>query len=96
MIVAVDGEKLSRSDDLADVISAKSAGRRGDAATWSAGTPAARSRSSWGNRPEQAARGLAVVDLVRELALALREQVLPHLGSHAGRVHEEEPRRAAT
>ncbi|HEY1359733.1 MAG TPA: inositol monophosphatase family protein [Thermoleophilaceae bacterium] len=28
--------------------------------------------------------------LVRELALTLREQVLPHLGSHAGRAHEEE------
>jgi len=31
-----------------------------------------------------------VRELVRELALALREQVLPHLGSHAGRAHEEE------
>jgi myo-inositol-1(or 4)-monophosphatase len=31
-----------------------------------------------------------VRDLVRDLALALREQVLPHLGSHAGRAHEEE------
>ena len=29
-------------------------------------------------------------ELVRELALALRERVLPHLGSHAGRVHEAE------
>jgi len=28
-------------------------------------------------------------DLVRDLSLALREQVLPHLGSHAGRVHED-------
>jgi myo-inositol-1(or 4)-monophosphatase len=28
--------------------------------------------------------------LVRELALALRERVLPHVGSHAGRVHEAE------
>jgi myo-inositol-1(or 4)-monophosphatase len=28
-----------------------------------------------------------VRDLVRELALVLREQVLPHLGSHAGRAH---------
>jgi myo-inositol-1(or 4)-monophosphatase len=31
-----------------------------------------------------------VRDLVRDLALALREQVLPHLGSHAGRSHEDE------
>jgi myo-inositol-1(or 4)-monophosphatase len=31
-----------------------------------------------------------VVELVRELALVLREQVLPHLGSHAGRAHEED------
>jgi myo-inositol-1(or 4)-monophosphatase len=30
-----------------------------------------------------------VRDLVRELALTLREQVLPHLGSHAGRVQED-------
>ena len=29
-------------------------------------------------------------DLVRELALELREQVLPHLGSHAARAHEAE------
>jgi myo-inositol-1(or 4)-monophosphatase len=29
-----------------------------------------------------------VVELVRELALALREQVLPHIGSHAGRAHD--------
>ncbi len=29
-------------------------------------------------------------ELVRELALALREQVLPHLGSHAARAHEDE------
>jgi myo-inositol-1(or 4)-monophosphatase len=29
-----------------------------------------------------------VRELVRDLALALRECVLPHLGSHAGRVHE--------
>jgi len=29
-----------------------------------------------------------VRDLVRDLALALRERVLPHLGSHAGRAHE--------
>ena len=27
-------------------------------------------------------------ELVRDLALTLRESVLPHLGSHAGRVHE--------
>ena len=27
-------------------------------------------------------------ELVRDLALALRERVLPHLGSHAGRAHE--------
>jgi myo-inositol-1(or 4)-monophosphatase len=31
-----------------------------------------------------------VRDLVRDLALALRERVLPHLGSHAGRAHEAE------
>jgi myo-inositol-1(or 4)-monophosphatase len=31
-----------------------------------------------------------VRELVRELALALREQVLPGLGSHAARAHEEE------
>lgn len=31
-----------------------------------------------------------MVELVRELALVLREQVLPHLGSHAGRAHEED------
>jgi myo-inositol-1(or 4)-monophosphatase len=30
-----------------------------------------------------------VRDLVRELALTLRERVLPHLGSHAGRAHED-------
>jgi myo-inositol-1(or 4)-monophosphatase len=30
-----------------------------------------------------------VRELVRELALALRERVLPQLGSHAGRVHED-------
>jgi myo-inositol-1(or 4)-monophosphatase len=30
-----------------------------------------------------------VRDLIRELALRLREQVLPHLGSHAGRAHED-------
>ena len=29
-------------------------------------------------------------DLVRELALALRERVLPHLGSHAARAHDAE------
>jgi myo-inositol-1(or 4)-monophosphatase len=29
-------------------------------------------------------------ELVRELALALREQVLPHLGSHAARAHSDE------
>jgi len=29
--------------------------------------------------------------LARELALALRERVVPHLGSHAARAHEEEP-----
>jgi myo-inositol-1(or 4)-monophosphatase len=32
-----------------------------------------------------------VRDLVRDLALALRESVLPHLGSHAGRAHEDAP-----
>ncbi len=31
-----------------------------------------------------------MIDLVRDLALALREQVLPQLGSHAGRAHEED------
>jgi myo-inositol-1(or 4)-monophosphatase len=30
-----------------------------------------------------------VRELVRDLALTLREQVLPHLGSHAGRAHED-------
>jgi myo-inositol-1(or 4)-monophosphatase len=30
-----------------------------------------------------------VRDLIRELALTLRERVLPHLGSHAGRAHED-------
>src|SRR5918995_628810 len=29
-------------------------------------------------------------ELVRDLALALRERVLPHLGSHAARAHEAE------
>ena len=29
-------------------------------------------------------------ELVRDLALALREQVLPHLGSHAARAHSED------
>ncbi|HKF81261.1 MAG TPA: hypothetical protein VKB17_10595 [Thermoleophilaceae bacterium] len=29
-------------------------------------------------------------ELVRELALVLREQVLPHLGSHAARAHDDE------
>jgi myo-inositol-1(or 4)-monophosphatase len=32
-----------------------------------------------------------VRDLVRALALELREQVLPHLGSHAARAHEDAP-----
>jgi myo-inositol-1(or 4)-monophosphatase len=32
-----------------------------------------------------------VKELVRELALALRESVLPHLGSHAARAHEDAP-----
>ncbi len=31
-----------------------------------------------------------MLDLVRDLALALREQVLPSLGSHAARAHEED------
>jgi myo-inositol-1(or 4)-monophosphatase len=31
-----------------------------------------------------------VIDVVRDLALALREEVLPLLGSHAGRAHSEE------
>jgi len=31
-----------------------------------------------------------VIDLVRDLSLALREQVLPQLGSHAGRMHDED------
>jgi myo-inositol-1(or 4)-monophosphatase len=31
-----------------------------------------------------------VLDLVRELSLALRERVLPMLGSHAGRTHSDE------
>jgi myo-inositol-1(or 4)-monophosphatase len=31
-----------------------------------------------------------LLDLVRDLALALREQVLPQLGSHAGRAHSDE------
>jgi myo-inositol-1(or 4)-monophosphatase len=31
-----------------------------------------------------------MIALVRELALALREEVLPYLGSHAGREHEDE------
>ncbi len=30
-----------------------------------------------------------MLDLVRDLSLALREQVLPHLGSHAARAHED-------
>ncbi|MFL5913686.1 MAG: inositol monophosphatase family protein [Gaiellaceae bacterium] len=30
-----------------------------------------------------------MVELVRELSLALRERVLPHLGSHAGRAHTD-------
>src|SRR4051794_5664691 len=30
-----------------------------------------------------------MVDLVRELSLALRDRVLPHLGSHAGRAHAD-------
>ena len=30
-----------------------------------------------------------MLELVRELALTLREQVLPHLGSHTGRAHED-------
>jgi myo-inositol-1(or 4)-monophosphatase len=30
-----------------------------------------------------------VLELVRELSLTLREHVLPHLGSHAGRAHED-------
>jgi myo-inositol-1(or 4)-monophosphatase len=32
---------------------------------------------------------VVTAELVRELALALRERVLPHLGSHAGRAHED-------
>lgn len=31
-----------------------------------------------------------MIELVRDLSVALREQVLPQLGSHAGRAHEEE------
>lgn len=31
-----------------------------------------------------------MLELVRDLSLALREHVLPHLGSHAGRAHGEE------
>jgi len=31
-----------------------------------------------------------VIELVRDLSLALREQVLPQLGAHAGRTHEED------
>ncbi|HEX8648882.1 MAG TPA: inositol monophosphatase family protein [Thermoleophilaceae bacterium] len=33
---------------------------------------------------------MRTADLVRELSLALRERVLPLLGSHAGRVHSSE------
>jgi myo-inositol-1(or 4)-monophosphatase len=33
-------------------------------------------------------RGAGLVELVRELSLALRESVMPMLGSHAGRAHE--------
>ncbi|MEJ7818102.1 MAG: hypothetical protein WKF49_05410, partial [Thermoleophilaceae bacterium] len=29
-----------------------------------------------------------MIELVRDLSLALREQVLPQLGAHAGRTHE--------
>ncbi len=31
-----------------------------------------------------------MIELVRDLSLALREQVLPQLGAHAGRTHEED------
>ena len=37
-----------------------------------------------GERPAPAPEAVGVRDLVRDLALALREQVLPSLGSHAG------------
>lgn len=35
-----------------------------------------------------------MIDLVRDLAVALRDQVLPQLGSHAGRTHQEDAQAA--
>src|SRR5205085_12154290 len=55
-----------------------------------AGLGEARRDRRVGAAPEQAAVGRAgsvVRDLVRDLSLALRERVLPMLGSHAGRAH---------
>jgi myo-inositol-1(or 4)-monophosphatase len=43
------------------------------------------SSSASGRRARAPSR---VRELVRDLAMALRERVLPHLGSHAGRAHE--------
>ena len=36
------------------------------------------------------------LELVRDLSLALRDQVLPSLGSHAARAHEEDTRAGVT
>ena len=88
LIVAVDGKPLTREHDLADVISAHSAGDKVAARRSSATATRRTVDGRAGQAPGAVPARSGVRELVRDLALALRERVLPQLGSHAGRAHE--------
>ena len=85
MIVAVDGKPLTREHDLADEISLQRRARACGSTISATATAAPSTVSS--ARVRRARARERVRELVRELALALRERVLPQLGSHAGRAH---------
>ena len=97
-MVAVDGRRLTRTADLADLISAATPATRSSStscATASAADVVGEARASARTSRRTTASPGSLVSppvraLVRELALALREQVLPSLGSHAARAHDAE------
>ena len=88
MIVGVDGkEVVGESEKLADIIARGIRARRSS----SRSSETAKAHHARGRARVPSGHVLAsdpeIDSLARDLALALREQVLPGLGSHAGREH---------
>ena len=88
VVTKVNGQPVTRDNDFSELITRFQPGDR-IALELYRGDERRTATVTLGERPDKVpdAAERAMRELVAELALGLREHVLPHLGSHAGRAH---------